>query len=280
VFRVTNTLNFKNKNVDVYEITFESYKSFLKALFRVGQPDFFIKNVYKFIESSTNASYEFIETLSSIDILIILIEIRCLSLGTNLILNIKNTPDESTENTENTEPTYTTYNRNLYTLQTLLLSLSSHLAKVIHNTTIQLRYPSLHEIKDNAHVYIDSVSVLDNVLNFNTNNKQSLYEHLPIYLIKVLPEYINGIIELFEAIPIVDIEDGTKINFTLTYDFICYFIKLIFGDNLMVLHENLFKLSQFAGIDLNYINNCSPGEALLYMKILDAAIREKNKAQN
>jgi len=249
----------------------------LKVLFRAGQQEFFIKNIYKFIQTSTNASYEFIETLSCVDVLIILIEIRCLSLGANLILNIKNTTDNTVDNAEST---HTTYNRNLYIIQTLLIGLSQHLAKEINHTTIHLRYPSLHEIKDGAYVYIDSVSIQDNVLNFNTNEKQSLYEHLPLHLIKVLPQYIHDIIVLFEDISIVDIENGTKINFTLTYDFICYFIKLIFGDNLMILHENLFKLSQFAGVDLNYINNCSPGEALLYMKILDAAIREKNKAQN
>jgi hypothetical protein len=67
-----------------------------------------------------------------------------------------------------------------------------------------------------------------------------------------------------------------NLSLSLNYSFFTYFIDLLYGDNLLTLHENMFKLSQLGKIDLNYINNCTPGEVSIYVKLLNTSIKENS----
>lgn len=277
-FKITSTLTFPNRVIRVQEASFDSYKSFIKLCYHSDQVDFFLQNLLYFIQSHTDATYESLLTLNSLEIMSILLEVRILSLGHAINMSVNVSSDETVRNIA--------YTKSASKLQSDISTQINTEMIVINDLKIRLKMPFVQSYKDTLYTYnfIDYVEYNNIKYTFIHTLEEEMFYTLPAYSRYILNKAVHKYIEDFKRIMIVEIEgsveDNTRsimISLSPTYEFFVYFIKLILNNNLITLHENSFRLSQFANIDLNYINECSPGEALLYMKLLNAAITEKNK---
>lgn len=283
MFKTRNTLSLRDNIVEVQEITFASYKNLLKLLFRSGENVFFYENICALIKQHTNLTNEQTKQLDCIEFLLILIEIRILSLGSTLTLHVKDEEHEKTrKKDEDDGEKYITITKNLYTLQQDLIEFKKNCTKIINSLQICLKLPTFLQLSENLHVYqfIDWLEVNKNRLIFQKTQEKHFFESLPAGLTEQISQVVNESVKEFEKISLIDTKhenQTVKIQFSLSFSFFEYVIKMIFGDDLLTLHQNLFKLSQIAHIDLNYIDSCAPGEALLYMKILQSEIEHANK---
>ena len=278
MFKVKNVVNIQSKDIDIYEMSFESYRGILKTFFGINDHKYFISNILELIKTQTNITSNDLCKLSITDILIILIEIRALSKGAGLTLRIKsNVDDKHTADADR----YISYVKNIYDIQSDLLALNTHSTFQYGDIEIKLQLPRLSEIVKELDVlyFIEWIKIKDTYVQQNDLTIQT-FQEFPASFVTFINSKIRDYITRFEDIRYVSVtsEDVTvqTSSLEMNYKFICYFIELLFGDNLIVLHENLFKLSQFAHVDLNYINRLSPGEVDLYIKLLRAAISEQN----
>lgn len=287
MFSLKTTLKLHNLNVTVQEANFKSYKSFNKALFLVQKVETFNENLTRFIHAHTNLTIEQIQLLNIIEILILLLEIRSLSLGNaiNIMVDTTKQPSPSEQEGKEPEKKFTAYNKSAYAIQQDLLNVLKQEYYSIDDFNIKLKSPSLQECSDNTlhtHHFIDWIEYKNVKTSFHEKDKKDAFENLPFSIHDVLLTKINTYIKLFEDIILVNIENvdeetkNVRIQFSYSYEFIIHLIKLMYSNNLITLHENLFRMSQFAHIDLNYLDTCTPGEVFLYMKLLEADIHEKN----
>lgn len=291
MYSVVTTLNLHDLKVIVREANFKAYKTFNKVLFFAQQTEMFYENVKHFIQCHTNLSACQITTLNITELLILLLEIRALSLGNTINIMVDNTKEVASHSNEQNalhEPTFTTYNKSAYKLQKDLLNVLNEEYVTFDEFKIKLKSPTLLECGSNTlftHHFVDWIEYKGEQTIFNGNNKKEMFENLPFLIHDTLLLKINNYIKLFENISLVDITSfdnktkDVKIKFSYNYDFLVHVIKLMFSNNLMTLHENTYRMSQFAHIDLNYLDNCTPGEVFLYMKLLESDINEKNKSQ-
>jgi hypothetical protein len=325
VFRLKRTIKLAGIDVEVSEISFETYKSILKLLFRAGDPLFLQNNLNNLLLQSTNLTIEQIKYLNCIELMVLLIEIRILSVGAVLQIYVQEDdkkeavdktqepvvvpqkpiqghvsdgdnvdmarassvekPDNSKEEKKGEEVKQTTtLTKNLYNLQEDLITYNQTSLYTLNKLKICLKTPTLIQLNEDINI-VDCVRWLEmngKRLLFNSNQKEKFLESLPSTVTQEITKVIPIYFTRFESYTLIDVETKdkhTKINLSLSYDFLVHIIKLLFGDNLVTLHQNCFKLSQFAHIDLNYINNCSPGEAFMYMKILDSEIKAQNQLE-
>mgnify|MGYP000222916683 CR=1 FL=1 len=66
---------------------------------------------------------------------------------------------------------------------------------------------------------------------------------------------------------IVRFYDNDKQNFNIKN--LCTFIKLLFNDQLLSIYENIFALCKLGNFTPEYIENCTPGEYILFVKKLE-----------
>lgn len=287
MFCLKTTLKLHNLNVVVQEANFKSYKSFNKALFLVQKVETFTENIARFIHFHTNLTIEQVQLLNVVEILIILLEIRILSLGNaiNIMVDTTKPPAHSPQEGEEVEKKYTAYNKSAAIMQKDLLDILKQEHLTIEDFNVKLKSPTLQECGTDelhTHHFVDWIEYKNVKTSFYEIDKKDAFENLPFLIHDNLLAKINDYIRIFEDIILVDIENfdentkDVKIQFSYSYDFIIHLIKLMFSNNLITLHENLFRMSQFAHIDLNYLDNCTPGEVFLYMKLLEADIHEKN----
>jgi hypothetical protein len=291
MFSLRTTLKIHELNVTVQESNFKSYKSFNKVLFLAQKVETFHENVVRFIECHTNLTNTQVSSLNIIELLILLLEIRTLSLGNaiNIMVDTTKDPEYTTQEDKEVEKKYTAYNKSSFLIQQDLLNILSQEYLTIDDFNIKLKSPTLQECYGNhlhTHHFIDWVEYKNVKNTFHGQDKKDAFENLPFLIHDTLLVKINEYIKLFEDIILVNIENvdeetkNVKINFTYNYEFLIHLIKLLYSNNLITLHENLFRMSQFAHIDLNYLDNCTPGEVFLYMKLLEADIHEKNTRNN
>jgi len=298
VFKLKNTLQLSSHSVEVEEMNFKTYKTLLKLFFRKSEYGIFSINILHFLAQHSDITIDELKKLNCIDILMLLIEIRILSLGAALTVHIKKRETEGNEEAakegQNQEGQVTTepkeplrVSKNLHSLQTSLRGFTEASHVVYNNLSIKLttpRFIDLHKEHD-IFDYIEYLEIGNNKLVVDCTQKQNYLDSLPPFIIQELQKIVTQYIQRFENINFIYAppddknSDETIINFVLNYEFLVYVISLLYGDDLVTIHQNSFKLSQFANINLNYIDNCAPGEALMYMKILDAEIKLKNQME-
>jgi hypothetical protein len=211
--------------------------------------------------------------LNFLDCFILLLEIRMSSIGNKILLQLN----------ENT-----TLDVNLEQLVKILKEIDLSLLmpeSFENNITIHLRLPTLLEIsqfsnnEDFFYYFIEKIIIKDQVLNFEMSHEQKILNHLPAKVYAFFYKKIQKIIYHFNSINLLSYNSHIKepiLYFNFNINNLCLIIKLLFGNHLMVLYENIFALCKIGNFTPEYIENCSPGEYLLYVKKLE----EFNKSRS
>lgn len=214
-----------------------------------------------------------IVNLNFLDYFILLLDIRMVSIGGKITLQLN----------ENTS-----LEVNLEQLVKLLKEIDLSLLEpetFENNITIHLRLPTILEIsqftnnEDFFYYFIEKIIIHDHVLNFETIYKQKILNRLPAKIYASLYRKIQKLVSHFNEINLLSYNIHIKepvLLFNFNISNLCLIIKLLFGNHLMVLYENIFALCKIGNFTPEYIENCNPGEYLLYVKKLE----EINKPEN
>jgi len=79
-------------------------------------------------------------------------------------------------------------------------------------------------------------------------------------------------VNLFSLMP--GIQDKF-LPFNLNVQNLMFLLKLVYGDQLLVLYENIFALCKLSNFTPEYIENCTPGEYTFFVKKLEALNNSK-----
>lgn len=270
-----NTTTINNLNFTYKELKVKHLKVIYKSL--IGNnpdPKIVINNFNNIINELTDISQDNFTNFSFVNYFLILLELRCTSIGDTIFAELtdkKNTKIEININKFIDVLKKINYNN-------LLMDDSIDNFKIIYKLPTIAEYIDINKAEnlDNLYVYfIDKIICNNLTINFKQlsfKTSLTVLEQLPAKITATALKKVYDIIEYFNQINLLSesvLKDKTLIfNFNIN-NFI-FLLKLIFGDQLMSLYDNIFVLCRRSNFTPEYIENCTPGEYFLYMKKLEA----------
>jgi hypothetical protein len=266
------------------ELRVYQHKKLLKCF--IGdqiQPDVLIKNLNDIIFQNTQLSEKDIEKMSFFDYFLLVLYLRYTSIGDLIFAEIvtdKKTKLEISINKMLKE--FYSFN-----IQDILKS------TILENFEIGYKIPDIYSIlklqdkviQNTFYLYfLKYIKVGDQILNlekFNDTEKQIIFDSLPAKVTAQIIKHTSMIIKTINNFNILTFLPGleAKIYFNLNIENFCSLIRLLVGGDLLSLYENIFALSKYGNLPPEYIEQCTPGEYLFFVKKLEE-IAKKRAAEN
>jgi hypothetical protein len=218
-----------------------------------------------------------VENFNFIDFFILLIDIRCSSISNIITLQVS----------ENT-----TFDLNLNKVleEIKKINLQDLLEpEFCDDIVLYYKMPSIleiHKLNINPEVsydlFLEKIKIKENEIIFESKEqKEEVIKRLPAKLFSLVIKRTKKIIEHFNTINLLDYNKQNIKDINLFFNFninnLSNFIKLLFGNHLMTLYENIFALAKIGKIPPEYTENCTPGEYLLFIKKLEEMNKSSSK---
>lgn len=283
VFSIKSVLT--DRVVFFNELKVKQYKTILKSIFG-DELDYeaAFTNISNVIAQITNISLNEINSLSFLDYFLLLFEIRSNSIGGSIIA-------ETTDNNS------TKIDINIQKLINHLHSIDLKAIlqpDIVNNVTISYKIPSIKNIieinaNDIESVYyacLKSISLNSKLVSFQDYSKDEIKDilnKLPTIYTTTIIKRVQNLIETFNNVNLIGhlkgLEDKQLI-FNFNIKNLGIILKLLFGEELLSLYENIFTLAKDANIPPQYIEECTPGEYYLYVKKLEAENKTTSSIPN
>jgi hypothetical protein len=277
--KFTTKINLPDRDVFVNEFKVKHFKTLLKTLLG-DTPDTenIFANLVTILSEITPLSISELKSLSILNFLLLLLYIRCLSIGSTIQLEIKD--KKNTKITLDLTKVINTLNQPLpFSLEQLhdslkikyqFLNVESFLFD--NNSDTSLLKSGISTITfNNKEIQISDLSDEDFLLILN---------HLPA---KYSTEIYKKIASLNNFITNVNLFEHLKFDnlyLFINRDTFSFFMQILFSNNLMPLYENIFALCKFANLPPEYIENCTPGEYTIFVKLLEQMFKEQAPKQS
>jgi hypothetical protein len=277
----TTKLDLFQTSIFIKELKVKHFKILLKTLLGdEPSPEDTFYNFINILSELTSLDKEELKNLSVIDFLIIIIFIRSISIGGSIqleILDKKNTKLELNLSR---------------VIDNLKKGYLFNFKYVINDIEIVLKYPSVKNFllstKDennflNIKDYIHTFSIKDgktlNISNLTDRIFLQVFEALPAtYSAKIIKEVYKLKQYLYQINLLQHLADE-NLSLYLTPNSFIFIFQLLFSKNLFPLYENIFALAKFANFSPEYIEECTPGEYTIFIKILERVLKEQNTQQ-
>lgn len=276
-----------NDNIVLYkELKLKHLKTIYKALFG-DSPDTNVvfQNFNNILMFLTGWSETEIKKLSLIEYFLLLLEIRCTCIGSIIFAELPDRPNVKIE-------------INLYKFINIIKQIKlSEILKTdtIDNFNIFYKLPSLNElISFNTQTTLEEVysffiqkivfkETIFEIANTDRTIIKKILDRLPAKITSQIIKKTYSIFEEFNKInllsDILDLNDK-KIHFNFNVQNLIGILKLIFGDQLLSVYENIFGLCKAGNFTPEYIENCTPGEYLLFIKKLEEISSKQNQSSD
>lgn len=284
---VTSVTLPNNDVLFLSELTVSSYKEILKSIYEddgdVSDVKGFLNNLSYILSKHTSKPPNyFLQDISILDLFYLVIESRIQSLGNEVSLSVTklSTNKRSTLsfNLDRTKLEIKSFNKKF--LDTNIEGSGFNLSFGIPNAE------KLLEHTDNEYLYfLKKFSIIKN----NKNSISNVFDIKSAELIlnkisvKKTNEFITKFEEFVEENQKIDFLKNYKVNETLrlvlSSEYLLWFTKLIFNEPLDVFYNNLFYLSKSANMSPSYIEQCSPGEYIYFVKKLQSIIEQESPSQ-
>jgi hypothetical protein len=285
MFDFTNKIILDNRDVFFKELKVKHLKVIYKLLISdEPDPEIVFYNFNKLLTCLTSLQPNEIQELNFIDYFFLLIKIRVLSAGGVIFAQLEdsNTKIEFNlnkilEQLENLNTTYQNKKRNIdrsvviYDLPTI-----NEIYQINQNNNIDNFYSS----------FIKYLKINNNTLSLKQlpyKDKNFIFEQLPAKVTSTIIKDTLECIKHFNSVNLISYIPQLK-NVSLYFNFniknLVMFLKFLFGDGLLSLYENIFALCKLGNFSPDYIENCTPGEYLLFVKKLEQLNSQKNTTQN
>ena len=137
----------------------------------------------------------------------------------------------------------------------------------------------LHYIKE-ARFTLNGETAHVNI-EHNTRAKQ-IFEQLPPHISMRIFKYVTDFNTIASELNLLDrygcIEQ--TINFMPSLESLMWFTKLLFSESLEGFYNNVFYLSYLGHMNAEYIENCTPGEYLLFTQTLQNNLNTNNQTDS
>lgn len=164
----------------------------------------------------------------------------------------------------------------------------------IDQITVKYKLPSIHNLLlfENAktindiYLYFIEEIIINNkkILNssISSEEKNTILESIPAKITSLIFKRVQNILQELNKINLLSNTYGLTDKFlpiNCNIQNLCGIIKLLFGNQLLSLYENIFALCKLGNFSSEYIEECTPGEYLLYVKRLEA-LNKQQEQQN
>ncbi len=265
----------ENKTISFKELKVKHLKTIYKCLLGDEIDNVLLfNNLNNILKKLTGRK---VEDLNFIDFFILLIEIRCSSISDTITLQIS-------------ENTTFDLNLNRVLQEIKKIDLNTLLEpESLDEVTFYYKLPSILEIyKLNTNkeisydIFLKKIKIKDNEILFKEESeKEEIFKKLPAKFFSLIFKRTKKIIEHFNSINLLDYNKEKVNDIDLFFNFniknLSNLVKLLFGNHLLSLYENIFALTKIGKIPPEYIENCTPGEYLLFIKKLEELNKTSQK---
>jgi hypothetical protein len=273
----TTKVDLLNSSAVISELKVKHFKVLLKTLLgdKPNIEDVFT-NVLNICKDTTRYSIDELKKLSVIDFLLIILYLRCVSIGNNIQLEL-------------IDETNTKIVLNLYkVIENLKQPLNFKFKQVIENIKIEYQILSIYDfVFLNVHKnelldfkkYIKKIIFTENdhidVQGLNNNEFLNLFKALPANYSVLIFEHILTLSQQLQQINLLEHLTHKNLSLYLNQNTFAFILQILFSKNLLPLYENVFALAKFANISPEYIENCTPGEYTIFVKLLERILKEQ-----
>lgn len=233
-------------------------------------PEILFLNLDKIISSLTNLD---LKKINFIDYFIILINLRSINIGSKIALQLaENTTGEV--NLLETEKTLKSFNFKEILSPSKFDDIEITYKLPTINDLVKINNEGLEEFYA---YFLNTLKIKENQLIFTDAKEANLiFNKIPPKISTAIINKIKFIIQNFNELDLLSYNPyfkDMKLYFNFNIKNLCIFIKLLFGDQLLSIYENIFGLCKSGNFTPEYIENCTPGEYILFIK----KIEELNK---
>lgn len=274
----TTEISLQGKNIFIKELKVKHFKILLKSLLGDNpNPENALLNIFSILEDITSLSKNELKDLSIIDFLILIVYIRCISIGSSIQLEVKD--DKNTKITLN-------LNKVINTLEQIN---NYNYIKSVNDLLIEYQVPNIYNFLSFNDYNNDILIVKNHIKSLTFKNKQVLqisnidnktfqdiFNLLPANYSAEIFKHVTEIVGILNQINLLDYLNNENFILRLTSNTVIFILQILFSKNLYPLYENIFALCKFANLSPMYIEDCTPGEYIIYTKMLERFIKEQN----
>lgn len=261
-------------------LTTSLQKDLCKSFFEDNSAEFFINYINEILKECTHPSHN-IYRLNIIDKLIILMKIRCVSVGST-------TEFEAEKENKKAKITYSFADIlvELYNIasqqETLIIN--------INNISIRCCVPGVDREVDLLNTSIKETITYEDILPYFISDivvqgksiefkslpysaQLRIINGLPISIVKYIHEYMLKIIEAYSKVILYNF-NNTEVRFNFLGTLYTDFIKFLFRENMYKIYQEIYILSKHINMDAEYIEKITPLEREMYISFF----KQENKA--
>lgn len=277
----TTKIDLLQDSIFIEELKVKHFKTLLKTLLgdEPSIEDVF-SNLINVLTDTTQYTKSELKNLSVIDFLLIVLHLRCISIGSGIQLEII---DKT-----NTKIILDLYN----VIQTLKNSLNFNYIQTIEKIKIEYQLLSikdflfLNETNNDLllfksyikKIYLNESSYID-VDKLQDNDFLNIFKALPANYSSIMFKHITDLVQQFNQINLLSHLTDKNLSLYLNQNTFTFILQILFSKNLLPLYENIFALAKFANMSPEYIEECTPGEYTIFVKLLERILKEQNAQQ-
>ena len=261
------------------ELSLKEYKEILKITFGdEPSPEIFAVSVCDLLSQLTNKPSTFFEELNVYELVSLIIDIRAQSMGNTA--SVKLTKGEKEYGLE----------LDFIPFKSKLLQLSNQFKKEIdlgNDVSLVLTPPGVKKLLESASeeylYFIAGLSVRGSFHKIETvKDASEVFDRLSSRTAKLVLDYFRELIRVSVETNFLDKykDFDQKIRFVPSISSIILFTKVMFNESLSGFYDNIFALARYGKMNSLYIEQCTPGEYIYFVKTLQRSLPERNQANN
>lgn len=277
-------IELTDRTIMCSEMKVKHYKEFIKAIYG-DEPDYtsFITMFAPLMAELSDLTEDEVYNLSVVDVFLIILELRMFALGGTCKVTIQLDNDKKAN------------------LELSLAGISDDIKTVDYKkyqteisqkrSVIKLAPPSICRFADEMKEGEEYLFFINSVETSETKQTHKILDHETALVISnsLSPKVNLQISKSFETyikeITSIDLLARYKIEnkilkFVPVFNQMMWYVKLFFSEPLDTLYDNIFFLSYKANMSSQYIEECTPGEYIYFIRKLEQVLKEQSQQQN
>lgn len=262
------------------EISVKQYKELLKCIWPENPaPASTLDSLFEIFSELADKPVSFFYNLNLLELFMFVLGLRIQTFGPICNLTVKNNEDKQVTVNLNLIPIYQT------TKQVLHLIVNKSIN--FDDLTIKLKLPKITRLFEEANesclLFLDEIitNKQDSIVIQTNKQAQEFFDAISPKLAQAIfkkAEEIANEIHSVNFFSTYSTLENHKLPLFTTADILLWYTKLFFSEELDTLYDNIFYLSHIGHMDASYIENCTPGEYIFFVKKLEHVLQAKQEA--
>jgi hypothetical protein len=262
------------------EISVKQYKELLKCIWPENPaPASTLDSLFELFSELADKPVSFFYTLSLLELFMFILGLRIQTFGPICNLTVKNDEDKQVTVNLNLIP--------VYQITKQVYHLTSNTIIDLDGLKVKLSLPKITRLFEKADegclLFLDEITTTEGTsIQIETNKQaQEFFDAISPKLAQIIfnkAENIANEIQSINFFSTYSSLETQKLPLFTTADILLWYTKLFFSEELDTLYDNIFYLSHIGHMDANYIENCTPGEYIFFVKKLEHVLQAKQEA--